>query len=222
MKMKSRIIKLLKSLSIYYIVFDFYCMIFPIRGKNNVIVRQGGRNKSKIHINGNGNRLEFGKDVLINKIDIVIIGDNNRIVIGDGVHIYNRKPADYFLCEGNNCLMYIGNDTSIQSAHINVQEDNSEIHIGEGCLFSDDIIVRTSDSHPIYDEQGVRINPAKSVFIGNHVWVSQHCTILKGAIIGEGSVIGSGSIVTNDVPEHSIAVGVPAKTVRQGINWSRL
>ena len=204
-----------------YIATTVYYKLSPVRGKGNVIIRHGGYNKSRVCINGNGNRVEFGKDVFIKKIDIKIIGDNNTIIIGNGVRVYNRHPTDYFLCEGNNCEMNIGDRTSIQSAHINVQEDGCKILIGESCLFSDEIIVRTSDSHPIYDSNGIRLNEAKSVIIGNHVWVSQRCTIMKGVNIGDGAVVGSGSIVTKNVPDYSIVVGNPAKVVKQNIHWSK-
>jgi virginiamycin A acetyltransferase len=51
--------------------------------------------------------------------------------------------------------------------------------------------------------------------IGNDVWIGQGCVVLKGVRIGDGAIIGAGSIVTQDIPPFSIAVGNPARVVRQ-------
>lgn len=89
-------------------------------------------------------------------------------------------------------------------------------------MFSNHIIVRTSDSHPIYDmATGNRINPAKDIYIGDHVWIAPDTKIMKGAVIGNGSIIGSNSMVSKEIPANSLAVGMPAKVVKQDIKWTR-
>ncbi|WP_247647298.1 DapH/DapD/GlmU-related protein [Arthrobacter sp. E3] len=55
--------------------------------------------------------------------------------------------------------------------------------------------------------------PRDSVLIGQDVWIGGSSVVLSGVEIGDGSIIGSGSVVTRDIPENSIAVGVPAKVV---------
>lgn len=49
------------------------------------------------------------------------------------------------------------------------------------------------------------------IIIGNNVWIGTHVAILGGVKIGDGAVIGAGSVVTKDIPENSIAVGVPCR-----------
>jgi len=39
--------------------------------------------------------------------------------------------------------------------------------------------------------------------------------VLDGVTIGKGAVIGAGAVVTKDIPPYSVAVGVPARVVRQ-------
>jgi acetyltransferase-like isoleucine patch superfamily enzyme len=51
--------------------------------------------------------------------------------------------------------------------------------------------------------------------IGDDVFVGMNCLILKGVRVGKGSVIGAGSVVAADVPPHVIAVGNPAKVIRE-------
>lgn len=54
----------------------------------------------------------------------------------------------------------------------------------------------------------------KKVIIGNDVWIGRDTTILPGVNIGNGAIIGAGSIVNRDIPDYSIAVGVPAKVIK--------
>ena len=54
-----------------------------------------------------------------------------------------------------------------------------------------------------------------SVIIEDNVWIGEHACIMPGVTIGEGSIIGANAVVTHDVPPYSVAVGVPAKVVKQ-------
>ena len=125
--------------------------------------------------------------------------------------------------EGDNIEIIIGNDcTFTLSVHINAQENGSKIVIGNDCMLSNHIIIRTSDSHPIFNiESKKRINCAKPIFIGNHVWIAPDSKIMKGCTIGDGAIIGSSTIVTKDVPSYSLAVGMPSKVVKTNIMWTR-
>lgn len=59
-------------------------------------------------------------------------------------------------------------------------------------------------------EQGIKSN---GITIEDDVWIGTGSRILDGVTIGEGAVIGAGSVVTDDIPEYSIAAGVPAEVV---------
>jgi Acetyltransferase (isoleucine patch superfamily) len=52
------------------------------------------------------------------------------------------------------------------------------------------------------------------IVIEDDVWIGANATILPGVKVGRGSVIGAGSVVNKDIPEYSLAVGVPAKVIR--------
>ena len=51
--------------------------------------------------------------------------------------------------------------------------------------------------------------------IGHDVWLGARVTVLGGVTIGDGCVVGAGSVVTKDLPPGSVAVGVPARIIRQ-------
>ena len=51
------------------------------------------------------------------------------------------------------------------------------------------------------------------IVVGENVFIGNHVAILSGVKIGNNSIIGYGSIVTKDIPEDSVACGVPAKVI---------
>lgn len=57
--------------------------------------------------------------------------------------------------------------------------------------------------------------PARPIHIGQNVWIGFDSCVLPGVSIGAGSVIGARSVVVEDVPPYSVAVGNPARVIRQ-------
>ena len=123
-------------------------------------------------------------------------------------------------CGFKSTIIVHKNTTFASNVHMTAYE-NTSILIDEDCMFSHNVIIRTSDGHYIFDEQNNRINPSKSIKIGKHVWVSMNTTIIKGGTIGDGAVIGIGSIVTHDIDSCCIAAGIPAKIIKKNIHWKR-
>ncbi len=67
---------------------------------------------------------------------------------------------------------------------------------------------------------------AKTITIGNNVWIAEKAVILKGVTIGDYVVIGAGSIVTHDIPSYCMAVSNPAKVIKkfnfQTKSWEKI
>lgn len=123
--------------------------------------------------------------------------------------------------EGDNGVISIGDNTTIEGAHI-ASTEGKKIIIGKDCMFSSGIQIRNGDSHSILDlTSGERINEAQDIIIGNHVWIGSDVKILKGVKIGDNTVIGIGSIVTGEIEENSVYAGVPAKKIRSNVQWNR-
>ena len=177
-----------------------------------------GVGKFKKDIIGRGNVLVIGKGTSIQESNIRIRGNNNRIIIGENCRI--RKNCSFWIT-GDNSAIILGNNVTMQHAnHFNTNEGRV-ITIGDDCMLANNIIIRTSDDHGIFDmKTKVRLNAAKDVAIGKHVWIAPNSRIMKGVIVGEGSVIGSNAIVTRDIPSNALAVGIPAKVVKENIIWS--
>lgn len=207
-----------------YFANRVYCYLRKLQRKD-ILSRKAkvinkGVGKYTKDICGSNNLISIGAKCKLSNPVFHIYGNNNVITVHDGCTI--GKGCSFWM-EGNNIRISIGeNSTFVQFIHFNAQEDGTKIDVGEDCMFSNHIIVRTSDSHPIYDiESQERINSAKDVVIGNHVWIAPDSKIMKGALIGPGCVIGSNSIVTKEIPAHTLAVGAPAKVVKQSIRWTR-
>lgn len=172
--------------------------------------------------------------------NIVKKGKGNTIILYNGVHMKNC----IFVFNGRNNTVRIGNNVSLKNTTFWFEDDHNTIDIGEGttfeknvqlaacegtqinigsdCMFSHDIYLRTTDSHPIINESGNRINEAKDITIGNHVWLGMQSPILKGAKISDNCVVAARALVTGSCHEpHSLIGGIPAKCLRKGINWKR-
>ena len=52
------------------------------------------------------------------------------------------------------------------------------------------------------------------VKVGKYAWIGGKSIILPGVTIGEGAIIGAGSVVTKDIPAYTVAVGNPAKVIK--------
>lgn len=55
----------------------------------------------------------------------------------------------------------------------------------------------------------------KAITIGDDVWIGGGAIICPGVTIGARSIIGAGAVVTRDIPADSVAVGNPARVIRQ-------
>lgn len=96
-------------------------------------------------------------------------------------------------------------------------ELNGPITIGQDVMMGPEVVIYTSGHEfgatdiPMMDQGSTA---AKPVIIGDDVWIGCRAIIMPGVTIGNGCVIGAGAVVTKDVPPYSVAVGVPAKVVK--------
>lgn len=113
-----------------------------------------------------------------------------------------------------NAQLYLGGGYINSNTIINVSE---KIHIGKGAAIAENVIIRDSDTHKILSNPNHKMT--LPIIIEDNVWIGMNAIILKGVTIGKGSIIAAGSVVTKDIPAHCLAAGVPAKIIKENVEW---
>jgi acetyltransferase-like isoleucine patch superfamily enzyme len=123
------------------------------------------------------------------------------------------------LCSGakisvnENAELTIGRSTFNSSVSLYCYQ---KIEIGDDCLIGENSIIRDSNGHEIIGNTTPEKEPIK---IGNRVWIGVNTIILKGITIGDGAIIAAGSVINRDIPPGCLAGGVPAKVIKEKIEW---
>lgn len=138
--------------------------------------------------------------------DRIAIGSNVFIgwqtwlmAMGDGgVAI---RIGDRFRCAGRLTI------TAVEGVDI-----GDSVNVGAGVYISDHRHAFEDITVPIRD-QGIA--GVGRVRIGEGTWIGQNVVVAPGVTIGRGAVIGANSVVRTDVPDHSVAVGAPARVIRR-------
>ena len=127
--------------------------------------------------------------------------------IGEGTEIRPPLYVDYgsHISIGARCFANFGL----------VALDVAPITIGDDVQIASNVQLLTP-THPV--EPGPRRakwEAAKPITIGDNVWLGGGAIVLAGVTIGENTVVGAGAVVPRDLPPNVVAVGNPARIVRQ-------
>jgi acetyltransferase-like isoleucine patch superfamily enzyme len=137
----------------------------------------------------------------------ISIGDETFLMHHTMLHVFNfRNLPRAGITIGRNC--FIG--------EYNVMRGQGGIQIGND-VYTGPMVQIVAVNHVYADpdrpirQQGVT---AQGIVIEDDVWIGAGVTVVDGVTIGRGSVIGAGAVVTGDIPPYSIAVGTPAKPIK--------
>ncbi|ACL23740.1 acyltransferase [Chloroflexus aggregans] len=173
---------------------------------------------------------------------IVAIEDGVRIRFADNVRLGSGVYLDHGVylhaCPGGisigaesmvmkNAILHVYNFRQLPHSHISIGRRSL---IGEGCILrgqggitiGDDVYLGTlvqilAVNHVFHDTtrpistQGIT---AQGIRIGDGSWIGSGAIILDGVNIGKNVVVGAGAVVTKDIPDYCVAVGNPARVVR--------
>jgi len=96
--------------------------------------------------------------------------------------------------------------------------DVAPITIGEDCLIGPHVQLLTP-THPVDPEpRRAKLEAARPITLGDNVWLGGGVVVCPGVTIGDNTVVGAGSVVTRDLPANVVAVGNPARVVREDID----
>lgn len=108
---------------------------------------------------------------------------------------------------GDRCL--IGRNSGIVG-HFSV-EIGDDVWTGHHVYVTDQNHGYEDTSRPI----SLQTQPERAVRIGDGSWIGHGAVVLPGVTIGRHVVVGANSVVTSDLPDFSVAVGSPARVIRQ-------
>lgn len=141
----------------------------------------------------------------------IVFGENVQIGVISSPNYYSHYC--YFEARDEDSQISIGNNVAISNAF--TIECNSKVVIEDNVLVGDSCSIIDNDGHHLdVTDRNIGIPKFKDVRICKNVFLGSNVIILKGVTIGENSVIGNGSVVTKNIPENVVAVGNPAKVIR--------
>lgn len=139
------------------------------------------------------------------------IEGHNALRLGDGVFLFG---GSHFVAHHSNPIT-VGDRSHI--GRNSVLAGLGGISIGDDCLISSGVLIYSitqnveKDPLNVIRENG---NLKKPVSIGNDIWIGAGATILPGVTVGDHAIIAAGAVVTKDIRPWQIAVGVPAKSIK--------
>ncbi|MBN2010334.1 acyltransferase [candidate division KSB1 bacterium] len=156
-------------------------------------------------------KIKIGDNVVID--DNVVLDakgqDNDGITIGNGVFlgrgtIFNCKNGDIVLDDNVN----MGFNCHIFSA--------SRVKLGKNALIAANCYMiggthkfTRLDISPLEQER-----ESKGIDMGANIWLGSNVQVMDGVTVGHDAIIGTAAVVNDSIPDYAIAVGIPAKVIK--------
>lgn len=152
---------------------------------------------------------EYQSQLFTSALAIVAIGNNSTrkkvattVKHSFGCAIHSSSQISNFATIGEGSVLF----------HNSIVQANSTI--------GKHVIINTGAQvdHDCEIEDHVHIAPGAilcgTVTVGEGAMIGAGATIIPGITIGRWSVVGAGAVVTQNVPDHTMVVGVPAKEIK--------
>ena len=141
-----------------------------------------------------------------------------RLLGGAGENCYLQGPIHF----NYGTHTFVG-DNFFANFNLLVMDDG-RISIGNNVMIGPNVSLLASN-HPLIADERVRMRYAdghvsmsefaRGIVIEDDVWIAANVSVCDGVTIGRGAVIGAGSVVTRDIPAGWLAVGSPARAIRE-------
>jgi len=174
-----------------------------------------------------GRNVFFGKNIRLRQPYKIKIGNNTLIddycqleVDGEnsnGIELGNNIILNQFVRLKGNGFLEIGDNTKL-NYNCSIIYGN-HLKIGKNVLIGGYSYILGAPTHR-FDRTDISIiaqgkESKGDIIIEDNAWIGAGVIILNGVKIGRDSIIGAGSVVTKNIPDFSIAVGVPAKVIKK-------
>lgn len=180
-----------------YNIYQVFCLVLTVI-RTRLICRKARIIRTPIIIRGK-KYIDFGEQLTTGvgcRFEAYSQDESPTIIFGHDVQI-----NDYVHICGMKKVL-IGSNVLIAS-HVYISDNSHGIYKGG-----------ESDSHPSIPPKKRDYNVVPTIICDN-VWIGEGVIVMPGVTIGEGSIIGAHSVVNKSVPPFSIAVGSPARVVKQ-------
>ena len=139
------------------------------------------------------------------------IDNNGTLIVGDRVRLVSTVATLELavvggileICEGT----FINYGCSIAAQKL--------VRIGPNCRIGTYVMITDNNFHSLEVDHRDELPESDPVILEENVWLGGRVILLPGVTIGMGSVIGAGSVVTHAIPPRSLAVGVPARVIKE-------
>lgn len=132
------------------------------------------------------NKFELGEDSTIEDFSAINNGVGN-VIIGDRTKIGLSNTIIGPVTIGND--IRLAQNITLSGLNHNYEDVSVPIHV-----------------------QGVSTSP---IVIEDNSWIGANVVVVAGVTIGKHCIVAAGSIVTKDIPPYSVAVGNPARVLKQ-------
>ena len=176
---------------------------------NGVIMGHNAlRSRLKITLARLNSAISVGPRVFLDQGVVLRATDGGRITLGRNVSIGRFARI---IARGGN--IEIGDDVLVSEGCVIAAM--AGVRIGADTQIAEYVTTRDQDHN--LAPRPIRTSGFTSapVTIGRDVWLGAKASVLRGATIGDGAVIGAHAVVRGDIPAFSLAVGVPARVVRE-------
>lgn len=167
---------------------------------------------------------DYGIGVSISEGANLIVPSRATLRLGSGCHIGRYVEL------GPSGIISIGERTSVQDRSILL----GDVALGRYCMLSLNVLM-TSGVH-YYDrwphllirdqdmlvgaDSVLAVQHSRPITLGEDCWIGMNAVIMPGVTIGRGCVVGSNAVVTCDLPPYSVAVGAPARVIKQRLTFA--
>jgi Acetyltransferase (isoleucine patch superfamily) len=162
-----------------------------------------------------GKNTVLDRNVRLQNEKYFTIGNNCYIGEDSFLYAWDRWPYGK---EGDQLLhpcLVLG-DNVVATRHLTIY-CTGNIIIGNNVLIASDVLITDENHGTDPTEESYLQQPltTKDIKIGNGAWIGEKCSILPGATIGDKAIIGANSVVTKEIPPCTIAVGNPARVIKE-------
>ena len=174
-----------------------------------------------------GRKVLFGRNLVLRHAHKISLGDN--VIVDDNCVLDAKGDSNSGIAIGNN--VYIGRNSIIYCKNGDIKI-GSRVNISANCtVFSSNDL--TMDEGTVVGAYSYLLSGGEYDYaatekfceptgmetrgplrIGANCWIGARVTVLDAASVGDDCVIGAGAVVTKEIPDRSLAVGVPAKVIK--------